>query len=233
MTTAILTLLLASATPFTGADGGDLTLRINLPERRLEVVEDGETIRSYPAAIGAPSFPTPTGRYRVSTITWNPWWHPPDSRWARGEEKTPPGPANPMGRAKLRFDRLLYVHGTSNESSLGTAASHGCIRISNENVLDLARLLSERSGALPAQDVAALEASPRRTQEVALPGDGIEIIIEYRLVKETDEGVERFEDVYDLGLRPHEEWLLENEKEPSGGLGLALPEGANGPPSAP
>lgn len=210
MTTAILALVLATAAPLPGADPGSLTLRINLPEHRLEVVEGTETIRSYPATIGAKAYPTPTGRYQVTSITWNPWWNPPSSEWARGEKKTPPGPRNPMGRAKLRFDRLLYVHGTSNEEALGSAASHGCIRISNEDVLDLARLIALRTGAVDVDEVAALEKAPRRTRELALPGEGVPIIIEYRIVKEGPDGPERFEDPYDLGLRPHEEWLLEN-----------------------
>ena len=245
MNVAILSLFLAAA-PLPGADPGPLMLRINLPEKRLDLVEGTQTIRSYPATIGAPRYPTPTGRFSVTSITWNPWWNPPSSEWARGEKKTAPGPRNPMGRAKLRFDRLLYVHGTVNEAALGTAASHGCIRLSNEDVLDLARFLAERTGAIPADEVAALEASPRRTREVALPGEGIPILIEYRLVKEGPEGPDRFDDVYERGLLPHEEWLLENpdkarretpaavpsgeSADPGGGLGLAVVGSANGPP---
>lgn len=210
MTPTILAFVLATAVPIPGADPGPLMLRINLPEHRLEVVDGLETIRSYPATIGTKRHPTPTGRFQVSSITWNPWWNPPSSDWARGKKKTPPGPGNPMGRVKLRFDRLLYVHGTSNEEALGSPASHGCIRISNEDVLDLARLIALRTGALDADEVAALEKAPRRTREVALPGEGLPILIEYRLVKEGENGVERYDDPYDLGLRSHEEWLLEN-----------------------
>lgn len=241
MSPTILSLLVAAAT-LPGAAPGEITLRINLPERRLDVVEGTETIRSYPAAIGAPGYPTPTGRYRVSSITWNPWWTPPASEWARGKKKTPPGARNPMGRAKLRFDRLLYVHGTNDEASLGTAASHGCIRLSNEHVLELARLIAERTGALSIEEISALESAPRRTREVSLPGEGIPLLIEYRLVRETEAGVRRFDDVYGKGLLPHEQWLLEQaggaagepgnppgpgaESASASGLGLAVVRGA-------
>lgn len=184
-----------STTAMPAAAAGELMLRINLPSYRLEVWDGGERIRSYPATIGAPSFPTPTGGYTITRIEWNPSWTPPDSRWARGKQKVGPGPSNPMGRVKLQFDRLLYVHGTSRTEQLGGAHSHGCIRLSNEDALDLARLVALRTGALSPEEIAALEANPRRTRSVRVPG-GVPIRIRYGLSEDGDGGTVEHEDVY-------------------------------------
>ena len=199
------------------ADETALTLRINLPEYRLEVWDGEERIRSYDATIGAPGHSTPQGEFEVDRIIWNPWWNPPDSPWARGKKKTPPGPSNPMGRAKLQFGRLLYIHGTTNTDQLGQARSHGCIRLANEDVLDLARLLALRTAAVPAEDIEGLEANGRRTRDVALPAP-VRLEIRYDLVEEEDGEIREHEDVYEKGLNARERWLLEQR---SAGSGLA------------
>src|SRR4051794_2473898 len=82
--------------------GEKFYLSVDLSERRLYVMRDGEEAGSYAVAIGQPRPPTPTGRYRIQHIVWNPRWVPPDARWARNRKPTPPGdPHNPMGRVKL------------------------------------------------------------------------------------------------------------------------------------
>ena len=177
------------------ADDGPLRLIINLPSYQLEVWDGDEKIRSYTATIGAPDFPTPTGGFQITRIEWNPSWTPPPSPWARGEKKAPPGPNNPMGRVKMQFDDYLYVHGTSKEGELGGAHSHGCIRLSNADALDLARLIATRTGALTDGEIAALEASPRRTRSVRLPSP-VPIRIRYGLNEEVSGELVDFEDPY-------------------------------------
>lgn len=189
-------------------DRDELVLRVNLPAYELEVWEGDEVIRTYAVTIGAPGYDTPTGEYAVDRIVWNPWWHPPDSKWAEDEEDTPPGPGNPMGRVKLRFEGLLYFHGTSAESQLGQARSHGCIRLANADVLDLARLIAERKGVLSPAEIDALEANHRSTRDVRLE-EPVRVILSYRLVEEVHGEVREHEDVYRRGMRPHERALLE------------------------
>ena len=57
--------------------------------------------------------------------------------WARGREYTPPGPNNPMGRVKLFFMPLYFIHGTPERESIGTPASHGCVRMKNADIIEL------------------------------------------------------------------------------------------------
>ena len=182
-----------------------LRLRINLPSYRLEVFRGDQLLRSYPAAIGLPSHPTPQGAFDVYQVTWNPWWTPPPRPWARGKKRTPPGPANPMGRAKIEFDRLYYLHGS--REALERPASHGCIRLSNEDALELARLLAGEAGALSSAEVDALERNPGRTRSVSLPPGVARIEIVYRLTDEVDGELVSWEDVYGRGLSSRDRYL--------------------------
>jgi hypothetical protein len=118
-----------------------IRLLLNVPAHRLYVYESGELTRTYRIAVGEPGHETPSGSYRVSNIIWNPWWHPPPSDWARNRTVEPPGPDNPMGKVKMNFGPLLYIHGNPEIELLGRAASKGCIRMSNEEVMELARLV--------------------------------------------------------------------------------------------
>jgi murein L,D-transpeptidase YcbB/YkuD len=175
-----------------------LEIRVNLPAYRLDVYRGGERIETYPVAIGSPRYETPQGAYDIRSIEWNPWWNPPKSAWAKDEKRTPPGPSNPMGRAKLEFLPLFYIHGSS--APVGRAVSHGCIRMQNADVLELARLIAAESGAdISTSEIAALEASTKRTRRVALPNP-VRVEIVYRLVEEVDGSVMAYEDVYDVGM---------------------------------
>lgn len=126
----------------------DFYLSVDLSTRTLSVVKNGETVSTYPVAVGQPAHPTPTGEYRIRHIVWNPRWVPPDARWARGKRPRDPGdPRNPMGRVKMFFrDPDLYVHGTHDTDSLGEAESHGCIRMSNGTVIAIAKQVMAQGG---------------------------------------------------------------------------------------
>ena len=77
-----------------------------------------------------PAHPTPLGRYRVVMKERNPTWNPPDSPWAAGLGPVPPGPANPLGTRWIGTSASgIGIHGTPAPSTVGTAASHGCIRM--------------------------------------------------------------------------------------------------------
>jgi hypothetical protein len=186
-----------------------LRLLLNIPARRLEVFEGNERTRSYPVAVGTPAHPTPTGEFAISLVVWNPWWYPPPSDWARNEKPVPPGPNNPMGRVKLRFDDLYYIHGTPDPSSIGRAASHGCVRMSNRDVVELARLVHRY--ASPDLSAARREriATDRRnthTVPLALP---VPLEVVYRLVEVRAGRLEIHPDIYRRARRPLDEQVVE------------------------
>lgn len=174
-----------------------LRLELNVPESRLHVYENGRRTREYRVSVGMEGHETPAGQYRISHAVWNPWWHPPDSRWARGRKAEPPGPANPMGRIKLHFSRLLYIHGTAEVQRLGWPSSHGCVRLANEDLLELARLVHEHgSPRVPAQRLDELERNAGMTRRIALTRP-VRFDVVYRVAEVRDGFLHIFPDPYD------------------------------------
>jgi lipoprotein-anchoring transpeptidase ErfK/SrfK len=86
--------------------------------------------RSFRVATGQSVYPTPLGRFRMLVKWRNPWWYPPNSRWARGQKPIPPGPSNPLGTRWMGLSAPgVGIHGTPNPASIGYSVSHGCIRM--------------------------------------------------------------------------------------------------------
>ena len=145
--------------------------RIDISERRLYVEENGEVIGSYAVAVGTSKHPTPRGSFTMRRIIWNPRWVPPNVAWAKGKKAREPGdPANPMGKVKIFFKEPdYYVHGTNAPETVGSAASHGCVRMRNADVIEFATLLMEHGGApVEAGFVQRMINRVRSTREVRL-----------------------------------------------------------------
>jgi len=126
-----------------------LTLRADLGARILVVQRGDSTLRTYAIAVGQDRYPTPEGTYTISRIVWNPSWRPPPGAdWAKGKKARGPGdPENPMKVVKIFFrEPDYYIHGTGDIGSLGSAASHGCLRMDPGEVADLAKIIMEHGG---------------------------------------------------------------------------------------
>jgi murein L,D-transpeptidase YcbB/YkuD len=138
-----------SAAPPHPDPAAGVTVTIDVSERQLHVLEAGQMVASYPVAVGSPKHPTPRGSFTVRRIIWNPRWVPPEAEWASDEQPREPGdPDNPMGRVKIFFKEPdYYVHGTDAEVSIGRAASHGCVRMRNADIIELARTLMDHGSA--------------------------------------------------------------------------------------
>jgi len=178
---------------------GAMELVVNIPAGRLDVMQGGERVRSYPVSVGRARYATPTGSAALRRMVWNPTWTPPPgAAWARGEKKTGPGWANPMGRVKIHLFGDYYVHGTpaGNERYLGSPASHGCIRMRNADVMELARMILRADGSPIAESTLEhLARTPRATREVGLTGR-VRARIEYRLAEVAADSVTILPDVY-------------------------------------
>ena len=86
--------------------------------------------RAFRVATGQSTYPTPLGRFTIQVMWRNPWWYPPNSRWARGQKPIPPGPNNPLGTRWMGLSTPgVGIHGTPNPASIGYSVSHGCIRM--------------------------------------------------------------------------------------------------------
>ena len=103
---------------------------VNLTQFRVRLIRNGKVVVSYPIAKGQPAYPTPTGEYEINDKQVDPTWTPPDSPWAAELSSIPPGPGNPLGTRWIGTTApAVGFHGTYADYSVGTAASHGCMRM--------------------------------------------------------------------------------------------------------
>lgn len=122
---------------------------INLAEYRLYYYPKGENVvHTFPLGIGREGWGSPLGVGRVTAKTPNPAWYPPKSireeHAADGDflpTVVPAGPDNPLGPYKfgLSFPGYL-IHGSNKKFGIGMRVSHGCFRMLNHNVLELAEM---------------------------------------------------------------------------------------------
>lgn len=181
---------------------------VNIPAFRLDVYVGDSLVRSFPVAVGMQSFHTPRGDYAISSIEWNPWWNPPNSSWAAKQRPMPPGPNNPMGRVKLNFRPLYFLHGTPLEHSIGSAASHGCVRLRNADALALAEVVQRvGSPTMSAGELAALLSDTQHSRRIQLE-QPVPIELRYDRVEIRDGIVTVYRDVYGFGGRPLRDQLL-------------------------
>lgn len=178
-----------------------LRLDINLPAFRLDAYVDDSLVRSMPIAPGMPAYKSPRGDFMITSIEWNPWWIPPASPWAKKEKVTPPGPGNPMGRVKLNFSGLYFVHGSPFDASIGTAASHGCIRLHNADAIALARLVHHFGSPRLSEEALDRLASDTATRRIELEVP-VPITLRYDRVEIRADSLFIYRDVYGLSTRP-------------------------------
>jgi murein L,D-transpeptidase YcbB/YkuD len=197
-------LILTTATTIPAAAQAPMELVVNIPAGRLDVFQGGARIRSYPVSVGTSSHATPTADATIRRMVWNPTWTPPpDAAWARNETRKGPGWGNPMGRVKMHLFDDYYVHGTpaGNERHLGRPASHGCIRMRNRDVMELAQLVLEADGARVSDaTVQGLIRNPASTREIAMNGR-VRVRVEYRLAEVGADSVTLHPDVYSRAAR--------------------------------
>ena len=135
--------------PTVVAPQAPLVLSADLDAHILRVQRGDSLLKTYTFASGRDRYPTPEGTFQIRKIVWNPSWRPPpESDWAKGKTAKGPGdPGNPMKVVKIFFKEPdYYIHGTDQIESLGSDASHGCLRMAPDEVADLAKLIMEHGG---------------------------------------------------------------------------------------
>jgi lipoprotein-anchoring transpeptidase ErfK/SrfK len=96
--------------------------------------------KSYGVAVGQPAYPTPSGRFAIQDKQVNPVWSVPNSPWAgelQGTTVDGGSAANPLKARWMGIANGVGIHGTGEDYSIGTPASHGCIRMHVPDVVDL------------------------------------------------------------------------------------------------
>jgi lipoprotein-anchoring transpeptidase ErfK/SrfK len=95
--------------------------------------------KEYTVAVGMEGLETPEGLYEIQEKEENPVWHVPMSDWAGSlaGQTIPPGPSNPIKARWMAIYEGAGIHGTEETYSLGSAASHGCVRMAIPDVEEL------------------------------------------------------------------------------------------------
>lgn len=108
-------------------------LVLRLSDRRVDYYHGDSLIVSYPVAVGRAGWETPTGEFHVRQKVANPTWQHPFTNAI-----VPPGPDNPLGARWIGFwtdgTNAIGFHGTPDESLIGQAVSHGCVRMRNADI---------------------------------------------------------------------------------------------------
>jgi len=127
--------------PVLPESASQIHLALRLKERKVYVYRDSTILAVYSVAIGKPGWETPTGSFRILAMQQNPGWINPFTR-----EIVPPSSDNPMGERVIAFwtdgQDFIGFHGTPNRESVGQAASHGCVRMYNEDIREMYGMLT-------------------------------------------------------------------------------------------
>jgi lipoprotein-anchoring transpeptidase ErfK/SrfK len=105
----------------------------------LRVYDHLRLVRSYPIAVGQVGLQTPAGLYHIQDKVVNPSWQVPFSSWtgSLAGKLIPPGPEDPLKARWLGIFNGAGIHGTDETWSIGHAVSHGCVRMTIPDVIDL------------------------------------------------------------------------------------------------
>jgi lipoprotein-anchoring transpeptidase ErfK/SrfK len=111
-------------------------ITINRSGFKLTLYHDLKPVKTYTIAVGKQGLETPAGRYNIQDKQVNPSWHVPNSPWAGAlaGKVIPPGPQDPIKARWMGVNGGAGIHGTDDVGSLGSAASHGCIRMAIPDV---------------------------------------------------------------------------------------------------
>jgi L,D-transpeptidase catalytic domain/Putative peptidoglycan binding domain len=138
--TASIELALDRLKPEIGRDDLGSTIVVDLSDLQLTLYDGLREVKTYPVAAGSAQYPTPQGEWTIWQKVENPTWVNPDPEgWGASLPATiPGGPGNPLGTRALYLDAPgIRIHGTSASYSIGTYASHGCIRMFMDDVEEL------------------------------------------------------------------------------------------------
>ena len=117
------------------------TVVVRVDQNRLYLYDGFKAVRSFSVATAKPGYTTPSGVWSIYNKAENPTWYNPalDSWGADLPAVIPGGPGNPMGTRAIYITApgLIRIHGTTDDSSIGRYASHGCIRMHNSEVEQL------------------------------------------------------------------------------------------------
>ena len=182
----------------------DIRITINLPSFQMTLWQNGNEVKTYPVGIGMLDFPVAISLRSARTIEWNPVWIPPSSDWIEasstvksGEIVLPTDPRNPLGKVKIPLGYGYLLHQAKGPADMGSLVSHGCIRVMQNDIYDLADKIVAARGL----DVAPEEiASAKQTKKtlIAQIDPPLTVEITYDTIVVENGKLHVYPDVYQL-----------------------------------
>lgn len=180
----------------------DTRVVINIPAFRMDVFEDGASIKSYRVGIGYPKYPLPTGLRKAELVIINPTWTPPHSPWVNAMNATPGeivgagSKHNPLGPIKVPLGEATLIHGGKPLSKIGTFASHGCVGMTNAQVKDFAKVLLQASDTELSDETLTAYLNKRTRTRVVNLTKLVPIELRYETIVLEDGVLHIYRDVY-------------------------------------
>jgi hypothetical protein len=138
--------------PFVTGDP-DIKITINIPSFQMTLWQNGSEVAIYPIGVGKIDYPVAISMRNATSIEWNPVWIPPSSDWIEksstvkpGEIVLPTDPRNPLGKVKIPLGYGYLLHQAKGPQDMGGLVSHGCIRVLQRDLYDLAEKIVAARG---------------------------------------------------------------------------------------
>jgi len=127
----------------------NIRLTLNIPSFQLTVWQSGKEVAMYHVGVGKIDFPVPVSLRNATSIEFNPVWIPPSSDWIEksstvkaGEIVLPTDPRNPLGKIKMPLGYGYLLHQAKGPGDLGRLVSHGCIRVMQNDLYEIAQMIA-------------------------------------------------------------------------------------------
>ena len=140
---------------------GNIKITLNVPAFQLTLWQNGKEVKSYPVGVGMKEYPIYIGFREATEIIWNPDWIPPASDWVEGSKKVKVGEIikasdkrNPLGKVKIPLGLGYLIHQAHGAEDLGNLVSHGCVRVMQADLYDLAeKIVAARNPAITPEQI--------------------------------------------------------------------------------
>lgn len=151
------------------AGDGNVKITINVPAFQMTLWQNGKEIKTYPIGIGLKDYPIYIGFRQASGVIWNPVWIPPSSDWIDASSSVKPGEIilptdkrNPLGKVKIPLGYGYLIHQAKGAGDLGNLVSHGCVRVMQRDLYDLAeKIVLARSLPVSPKEIARAKATKK------------------------------------------------------------------------
>ena len=181
----------------------NIKITINVPSFQMTLWQNGKEVKSYPIGVGMKDYPIFVGLREASSIEWNPVWIPPSSDWIDASSNVKPGeiilptdPRNPLGKLKIPLGYGYLLHQAKGAGDLGSLVSHGCVRVMQKDLYDLAeKIVAARSIPVSAEEITV--AKKTKTQLIAPLEPTIPVEITYDTMVIEDGRLHIYPDIYD------------------------------------